>query len=82
MSQKIPLSEAKKGDLVTIESIHNESLSVQLLCMGCMVGEEILIEQIAPLGDPMMISIDGALLSLRIDDAKEINVLTQKEKRG
>ncbi len=78
MSKTIHLSEAQIGDIVTIESIHNESLSVQLLCMGCMVGEEVLVEQIAPLGDPMMISIDGALLSLRKDDAKEIVVSFQK----
>jgi ferrous iron transport protein A len=78
MSKRIHLSEAKKGDLVTVESIQNESLSIQLLCMGCMVGEKILVEQIAPLGDPIMISIDGALLSLRMDDAKEIIVSFQK----
>lgn len=78
MNRTIQLSEAKKGDHVTIEVIHNEKLSVQLLCMGCMVGEQVIIEQIAPLGDPMMISIDGALLSLRKDDAKEIIVSFQK----
>ncbi len=78
MSKTIQLSEAQIGDIVTIESIHNESLSVQLLCMGCMEGEEVLVEQIAPLGDPMMISIDGALLSLRKNDAKEIVVSFQK----
>ncbi len=78
MKRTIQLSEAKKGDQVTIEVIHNEKLSVQLLCMGCMVGEEVIVEQIAPIGDPMMISIDGALLSLRKDDAKEIIVSFQK----
>ena len=79
MSNFIHLSEAKKGDFVRIESIDNEKLSVQLLCMGCMVGEIALIEQIAPLGDPMMISIDGSLLSLRKSDAREVIVSQLKK---
>jgi ferrous iron transport protein A len=79
MSNLTNLSEAKKGEFVRIESIDNEKLSVQLLCMGCMVGEIAYIEQIAPLGDPMMISIDGSLLSLRKLDAKEV-IVTQLKK--
>lgn len=72
MNTEHKLSEAKKGSLVRIESIEDERLSIQLLCMGCMIGENAFVEQIAPVGDPMMISIDGALLSLRKDDAKKV----------
>ncbi len=72
MNTENKLSEAKKGSLVRIESIEDERLSIQLLSMGCMVGENVFVEQIAPVGDPMMISIDGALLSLRKDDARKV----------
>ncbi len=42
--------------------------------MGCLPGEKITIELIAPLGDPIAINIGGYLLSLRKQDAQNINV--------
>ena len=42
--------------------------------MGCIPGEIVRVEQIAPLGDPISISIAGYLLSLRLDEAQHILV--------
>lgn len=42
--------------------------------MGCLPGEEISVEQIAPLGDPVSVSISGYKLSLRLDEAEHIIV--------
>ncbi|NJE06781.1 ferrous iron transport protein A, partial [Thermococcus sp. M36] len=46
----------------------------KLMEMGCVPGETVIIEQIAPLGDPISISIAGYSLSLRLDEAGSIMV--------
>lgn len=40
--------------------------------MGCVPGEKILIDQIAPLGDPISILVAGYTLSLRLNEAEHI----------
>jgi len=40
--------------------------------MGCVPGELIRVEQIAPLGDPISITVAGYNLSLRLDEAENI----------
>ena len=42
--------------------------------MGCVPGEKIKIEQVAPLGDPISVSVAGYNLSLRLDEAQNIFV--------
>lgn len=42
--------------------------------MGCIPGEEVVVEQIAPLGDPISIRIAGYSLSLRRSEAKQVIV--------
>jgi ferrous iron transport protein A len=42
--------------------------------MGCIPGERILLEQVAPLGDPICISVAGYHLSLRLNEAEHIFV--------
>lgn len=42
--------------------------------MGCLPGESILLEQIAPFGDPISVKVAGYLLSLRVDEAEHIEV--------
>ena len=40
--------------------------------MGCVPGETVRVDQVAPLGDPISISVAGYHLSLRIDEAEMI----------
>jgi ferrous iron transport protein A len=40
--------------------------------MGCLPGEEIVVEQIAPLGDPISVRVAGYALSLRKNEAHQI----------
>ena len=40
--------------------------------MGCIPGEEIVVEQIAPMGDPISVRVAGYSLSLRKSEAGEI----------
>ena len=42
--------------------------------MGCVPGELVRIDQIAPLGDPISISVAGYSLSLRLNEAENIFV--------
>ena len=42
--------------------------------MGCVPGEIIKVEKIAPLGDPISIAVAGYSLSLRLDEAENIFV--------
>jgi ferrous iron transport protein A len=68
------LSELKQGESAIIRSFENEELSIKLLEMGCIPGEKIVIEQIAPLKDPISVFVGGYKLSLRIDEAENITV--------
>ena len=66
------LSELHIGDSGTIHSFENEDIFLKLMEMGCIPGEYITVQQIAPLGDPISISVAGYQLSLRMDEAESI----------
>jgi ferrous iron transport protein A len=68
------LTELKPGQKAIIRHFDNNDMSIKLLEMGCIPGEEILLEQIAPLGDPISVSISGYSLSLRLTEAEGIIV--------
>lgn len=68
------LSEIKQGKLVRIVSFENNDLLLKLMEMGCLPGEKIKIEQVAPLGDPISIAVAGYNLSLRLNEAHSIFV--------
>ena len=68
------LSEIKVGQTVEIIEFENSDLFVKLLEMGCLPGEKIKVEQTAPLGDPISISVVGYNLSLRLSEAAHIFV--------
>lgn len=68
------LSEVKAGSRVKIVSFENNDLFLKLMEMGCVPGELVQVEQIAPLGDPISITVAGYSLSLRINEADNIFV--------
>lgn len=68
------LSEMKAGEKGRIERFESEDLELKLMEMGCIPGEELVVEQIAPLGDPISIRIAGYSLSLRKNEAQHIIV--------
>jgi ferrous iron transport protein A len=39
--------------------------------MGCVPGENIEVDQVAPFGDPISIKVSGYLLSLRLNEAED-----------
>ncbi len=68
------LSDLKPGQEAVITHFENNEIFLKLMEMGCVPGERILVEQIAPLGDPISVSISGYQLSLRISEADNIIV--------
>jgi ferrous iron transport protein A len=57
---------------VIIKSFENDDIFLKLMEMGCVPGEIIRIDHIAPLGDPISITVSGYNLSLRLNEAENI----------
>jgi Fe2+ transport system protein FeoA len=70
----IRLSELKPGQEGIIKEFISNDLFLKLMEMGCVPGEKIILEQVAPLGDPISVSVAGYHLSLRINEAEHIFV--------
>ncbi|WP_462262184.1 FeoA family protein [Ferruginibacter sp.] len=66
------LSEVEVGKTVVIKHFENDDIFLKLMEMGCVPGEKIFIDQIAPLGDPISIMVAGYTLSLRLNEADHI----------
>lgn len=65
------LSETQAG---IINQINDEALAIQLLAMGFILGGEVKVERIAPLGDPILITSGTNYISLRKSDAQHIEI--------
>jgi ferrous iron transport protein A len=68
------LSKLRPGQEGVIKEFNNNDIFLKLMEMGCVPGEKITLEQIAPLGDPISVTVAGYRLSLRLDEAEHIIV--------
>lgn len=69
------LKDAKVGDTVTVVRLHGEgAVKRRIMDMGITKGVEITIRKVAPLGDPVEITVRGYELSLRKADADMVEV--------
>ncbi len=68
------LSEIKLGETATIVSFSDEEIAENLLKMGCIPGEEITMERIAPFNGPVIISVSDYHLSMRKSEAEKVVV--------
>ena len=69
------LREAKIGNTVTVVKLHGEgAVKRRIMDMGVTKGTEIYIRKVAPLGDPIEVTVRGYELSLRKADAEMIEV--------
>ncbi len=68
------LSEIKIGKEVIIRAFENDDIFLKLMEMGCVPGEKIVVEKIAPFKDPISVSVAGYTLSLRLNEAEHILV--------
>lgn len=69
------LNELKIGQSGTILSVGGDgALRCRLLDMGLIPHTRVTLQKVAPMGDPLEIRIRGYELTLRVDDAKKIEL--------
>lgn len=69
------LRQASIGDTVKVVKLHGEgAVKRRIMDMGITKGVEVHIRKVAPLGDPIEVTVRGYELSLRKADAKMIEV--------
>lgn len=66
------MQSGKRGRIVRV--CGDKHLKKRLQTMGILTGEEIIVEKIAPLGDPIDVRVKGYHLSLRKEEADQIEV--------
>ncbi len=79
----VPLSEVAPGRRAMVHRLTGSgSVHQRMLEMGVVPGTPILVERVAPLGDPMEIKVRGYHLSLRREEAAKIKVIPIEEGEG
>ena len=69
------LRNVKVGETATIVRLHGEgALKRRVMDMGLTKGTEVYVRKVAPLGDPMELTVRGYELSVRRADAELIEV--------
>ena len=81
MTKDIKLSELKQGQSAYIKSVGGEgALRQHLLDMGVIPGAHVQLVKYAPMGDPIEVRIHGYELTLRVSDARQIEVMPTEDK--
>ncbi len=69
------LKEVKVGETAKIVKLHGEgAVKRRIMDMGITKGVEVYIRKVAPLGDPVEVTVRGYELSIRKADAEMIEV--------
>ena len=69
------LRQVKVGDTVRVVKLHGEgAVKRRIMDMGLTKGVEVHVRKVAPLGDPVEVTVRGYELSLRKADAEMIEV--------
>ncbi len=69
------LREAKIGDTVKVVKLHGEgAVKRRIMDMGITKGVEVYVRKVAPLGDPVEVTVRNYELSIRKADAEMIEV--------
>jgi ferrous iron transport protein A len=69
------LKEVKIGETVRVLKLHGEgAVKKRIMDMGITRGVEVYVRKVAPLGDPIEVTVRGYELSLRKEDANMIEV--------
>ena len=69
------LREVKVGDKCTVARLHGEgAVKRRIMDMGLTKGVEVYVRKVAPLGDPMELTVRGYELSIRKADAEMVEV--------
>ena len=69
------LKDVRVGETATVVKLHGEgAVKRRIMDMGLTNGTEAYVRKVAPLGDPVEITVRGYELSLRKADAEMIEV--------
>ena len=69
------LRNARIGDTVKVVKIHGEgAVKRRIMDMGITKGTDVYVRKVAPLGDPVEVTVRGYELSIRKADAEMIEV--------
>ena len=69
------LKEVKVGSTVSVVKLHGEgAVKRRIMDMGITKGTSLYVRKVAPLGDPVEVTVRGYELSLRKADAEMIEV--------
>ena len=69
------LRQAKVGETVKVVKLHGEgAVKRRIMDMGLTKGVEVYVRKVAPLGDPIEVTVRGYELSIRKADAEMIEV--------
>jgi len=66
------LSELAVGKAAIIREFESDEIFLKLMEMGCIPGELVKVIHMAPMGDPISITVAGYRLSLRLNEAELI----------
>jgi len=76
------LNQLKPGESAIIKKVGGKgALRLRLLDMGLIPRTKVTLQKIAPMGDPIEILVRGYELTLRIDDAKNIQITAPEAER-
>lgn len=69
------LKDVKVGSTVKVKKLHGEgAVKRRIMDMGLTKGVEVYVRKVAPLGDPIEVTVRGYELSLRKADADMIEI--------
>ena len=76
------LKQAKIGETVKVVKLHGEgAVKRRIMDMGLTKNTEVYVRKVAPLGDPVEITVRGYELSIRKADAEMVEVEDVKAKK-
>ena len=74
-SQERTLRDVRIGDTATVRRLKGEgALKRHIMDMGITKGTDVYVRKVAPLGDPIEVTVHGYELSLRKSEAESILV--------
>jgi ferrous iron transport protein A len=74
MNQRF-LNDARIGETLTVRRLHGDgALRRRIMDMGLTKGARVFVRKVAPLGDPVEVTVRGYELSIRKEDAQLIEV--------
>lgn len=69
------LDKLKPGQRAIIRNLKQSPLTIKMMEMGLLPGKEVVLNFRAPFGDPLAVQVAGYNLSLRLSEAKLVELV-------